>query len=215
MWDVIVIGGGPAGMMAAAKAGERGRRVLLLEKNPHVGKKLLLTGGGRCNVTNNKPVPREILAKYKGGGKFLFSTFTQHGVHESIHWFKERGVELKEENEGRLFPVTNSAKTICDTLAQELKETNVTLKTKVIVKTIVRDKKEGGFIITLESGETLKCQSCIIATGGTSRPETGSTGDAYAWLKKLGHTIVPNNFALVPLTLKNTWTKRLSGLTLL
>ena len=214
MWDVIVIGGGPAGMMAATQAGRRGRRVLLLEKNPHVGKKLLITGGGRCNVTNNKPAPREMLAKYKGGGKFLFSTFAQHGVTESIMWFKGRGVELKEENEGRLFPVTDSAKTICDTLTQELKETNVTLKTKAAVKTIVRNKMGAGFVVTLESGEALHASSCIIATGGTSRPETGSTGDAYAWLKKLGHTVVPNNFALVPLTLKNTWTKKLSGLAL-
>lgn len=214
MWDVIVIGGGPAGMMAAAQAGRRGRRVLLLEKNPHVGKKLLITGGGRCNVTNNKQVPREMLAKYKGGGKFLFSTYTQHGVSESITWFKERGVTLKEENEGRLFPTTDSAKTICDVLTQEINTTAVTLRTKAIVKTIVHNKKSGGFLITLESGEAFNCLSCIIATGGTSRPETGSTGDAYEWLKKLGHTIVPNNFALVPLTLKNSWTKKLSGLTL-
>jgi predicted Rossmann fold flavoprotein len=214
VFDVLVIGGGPAGMMAAAKAGERGRRVLLLEKNPHVGKKLLITGGGRCNVTNNKPVPRDMLSMYKGGGKFLFSTFTQHGVSESITWFKERGVLLKEENEGRLFPITDSAKTICDVLAGELKAHGVTVKTKAVVKTIVHNKKDGGFTITLESGEIFNCQSCVIATGGTSRPETGSTGDAYAWLKKLGHTIVPNNFALVPLTLKNTWTKKLSGLTL-
>jgi predicted Rossmann fold flavoprotein len=214
IFDVIVIGGGPAGMMAAAKAGERSRRVLLLEKNPHVGKKLLITGGGRCNVTNNKPVPREMLAAYKSGGKFLFSTFTQHGVADSITWFKERGVELKEENEGRLFPTTNTARTICDVLVQELKKTDVVQKTRASVKTVTRNKKSGGFTITLESGEMLECQSCVIATGGTSRPETGSTGDAYVWLKKLGHTVVPNNFALVPLTLKNSWTKKLSGLTL-
>ena len=214
VFDVIVIGGGPAGMMSAIQASSRGKRVLLLEKNPHVGKKLLITGGGRCNVTNNKPTPREMLARYKNGGKFLFSTFAQHGVAESITWFKNRGVDLKEENEGRLFPVTNSAKTICDVLVQELKASSVTLKTKAVVKTIGRNKREGYFDITLDSGEVLSGKSCIIATGGTSRPETGSTGDAYVWVKKLGHTIVPNNFALVPLTLKNTWTKKLSGLTL-
>ncbi len=212
--DVIVIGGGPAGMMAAARAGERGKRVLLLEKNPHVGKKLLITGGGRCNVTNNKPVVREMLSHYKGGGKFLFSTFAQHGVAESVAWFKERGVELKEENEGRLFPTTNSAKTICDALAVEVKKTGVVVKTKAVVKSIVYQKKDDVFSITLESGEVLQSHSCIVATGGTSRPETGSSGDAYVWLKKLGHTVVPNNFALVPLTLKNSWTKKLSGLTL-
>ena len=213
-WDVIVIGGGPAGMMTAATAAARGKRVLLLEKNPHLGKKLLITGGGRCNVTNNKPVVREMLHHYKGSGKFLFSTFMQHGVQDSIDWFSDRGVSLKEENEGRLFPTTDSAKTIWETLVAEVKKTNVTIKTRSVVKAIVRDKKTGVFSITLENGEVLQTLACMIATGGTSRPETGSTGDAYTWLKKFGHTLVPNNFALVPLTLKNTWTKKLSGLTL-
>ena len=214
IWEVVVIGGGPAGMMAAATGAARGKRVLLLEKNPYLGKKLLITGGGRCNVTNNKPVVRDMLHHYKGSGKFLFSTFMQHGVQESIDWFATRGVELKEENEGRLFPTTDSAKTICEALRTEVQKTEVTVKTRCVVKTIVRDKKTGVFSVTLESGEVLQALSCVIATGGTSRPETGSTGDAYVWLKKLGHTVVPNNFALVPLTLKNTWTRKLSGLTL-
>lgn len=214
VWEVIVIGGGPAGMMAATTAAGRGKRVLLLEKNPSLGKKLLITGGGRCNVTNNKPVVRDMLSHYKGAGKFLFSTFSQHGVEESIKWFGERAVQLREENEGRLFPVTNSAKTIFDTLSNELKDSGVSVKTRSIVKTVSHGKKDGSFSIALESGEILQSLSCVIATGGTSRSETGSTGDAYAWLKKLGHTVVPNNFALVPLTLKNTWTKKLSGLTL-
>lgn len=214
IWEVVVIGGGPAGMMAAATGAARGKRVLLLEKNPHLGKKLLITGGGRCNVTNNKPVVRDMLHHYKGSGKFLFSTFMQHGVQESIDWFATRGVELKEENEGRLFPTTDSAKTICDTLHTEVQKAEVSVKTRCVVKTIVSDKKTGIFSVTLEGGEVLQTLSCVIATGGTSRPETGSTGDAYVWLKKLGHTVVPNNFALVPLTLKNTWTKKLSGLTL-
>lgn len=214
MWDVIVIGGGPAGMMAAARAGERGKRVLLLEKNPHVGKKLLITGGGRCNVTNNKPFVRDMLARYKGAGKFLFSTFSQHAVRESIAWFAARGVLLKEENEDRLFPVTNTTRTICETLETATKQAGVVIKSKAEVKGISKEAGSGHFLITLLSGEVISGQSCIIATGGTSRPETGATGDAYPWLKKLGHTIVPNNFALVPLTLKTTWTKKLAGLTL-
>ena len=213
-WDVIVIGGGPAGMMAAARAAGRGRHVLLLEKNPHVGKKLLITGGGRCNVSNNKLVVREMLSSYKGSGKFLFSTFMQHGVKESIDWFAVRGVALMEENEGRLFPTSESAKTICDTLHTAVKQAGVTVRTKVEVSGIVRDRKSSAFSVTLTTGEILIASSCIVATGGTSRPETGATGDAYRWLKKLGHTVVPNNFALVPITLKNSWTKKLSGLTL-
>lgn len=212
-WDVVVIGGGPAGMMAAATAGARGKRVLLLEKNPSLGKKLLITGGGRCNVTNNKPDIRTMQAQYKGAGKFLFSLFATHGVRESIAWFESRGVALKEENEGRLFPTTDSAKTIFDTLVAEMKKTRVTIRTKAGVKRIDRDKKNARYTITLENGDTLSTVSCVIATGGTSRPETGATGDGYPWLKKLGHTIVANNFSLVPLTLKDTWTKKLSGLT--
>ncbi len=214
IWDVIVVGGGPAGMMAAATAGARGKRVLLLEKNPSLGKKLLITGGGRCNVTNNKTDIRTMQAQYKGAGKFLFSLFAQHGVKESIEWFESRGVTLKEENDGRLFPTTDSAKTIFDTLVAEMKKHRVTVRTKAGVKSIARDKKTNIFTITLETGDTLTAVSCVVATGGTSRPETGATGDGYAWLKKLGHTIVPNSFSLVPLTLKNSWTKKLSGVTL-
>jgi len=214
MWDVIVIGGGPAGMMAAATAGARGKRVLLLEKNPSLGKKLLITGGGRCNVTNNKPDIRTMQAQYKGAGKFLFSLFATHGVRESIDWFASRGVTLKEENEGRLFPTTNSARTIFDTLVAEMKKTGVVVQTKAGVKGVKRDKKSSAFLVTLLSGETLRAHTCIIATGGTSRPETGATGDAYQWLKSLGHTVVPNSFALVPLALKTGWTKKLAGITL-
>jgi predicted Rossmann fold flavoprotein len=214
LWDVIVIGGGPAGMMAAATAGGRGRRVLLLEKNPSLGKKLLITGGGRCNVTNNKPEIRTMQAQYKGAGKFLFSLFAIHGAKESIEWFESRGVTLKEENEGRLFPTTDSAKTIFDTLVNEMRKNRVTVRTKATVKRIALDKKNNHYTITLESGDTLSAVSCVIASGGTSRPETGATGDGYPWLKKLGHTVVANSFSLVPLTLKNTWTKKLSGITL-
>src|SRR3989344_2602210 len=101
IWDVVVIGGGPAGMMSAGRAAELGRSVLLLEKNPTLGKKLLITGGGRCNVTNNKPDVRAMLAKYKGNHKFLFSAFTQFGVKETLNFFNERGMNIKEEAEGR------------------------------------------------------------------------------------------------------------------
>src|SRR3990167_11457124 len=100
LWDVIVIGGGPAGMMAAGKAAEKGRRVLLLEKNPGLGKKLLITGGGRCNVTNNKPEMRSMVTTYKGNDQFLFSAFSQFGVAEAVQFFEKRGMQMKEENEG-------------------------------------------------------------------------------------------------------------------
>ena len=101
-WEVVVIGGGPAGMMAAGRAAERGRRVLLLEKNNKLGKKLLITGGGRCNLTNNKPVVRVMLAEYEASGQFLFSAFSQFAVKETLDFFARRQVAVKEENEGRL-----------------------------------------------------------------------------------------------------------------
>lgn len=212
IWDVVVIGGGPAGMMTAARASSRGCSVLLLEKNPNLGKKLLISGGGRCNVTNNRPVVRDMLGQYKKDGKFLFSTFMQHGVKESIEWFRERGIDLVEENEQRLFPQTKKALTIRDALAAELLKSGVEIKYKAIVSSL--KKSDTTFEIKLESGEKITTKACVVATGGTSRPETGSDGAGFKWLAKLGHTIVPNSFSLVPIALKGSWFKILSGVTL-
>ncbi len=214
IWDVVVVGGGPAGMMAAARAGERGMRVLLLEKNPGLGKKLQITGGGRCNVTNNKPDVRTMLAEYKAAGKFLFSTFSQHGVKESIGWFRSRRVPFKEENDGRMFPTTEEAKTIHDVLNAELIKQHVEVKVKQEVNRVEHNAEKQVFTIHRTIGKPVHTRSCVIATGGTSRPETGSTGDGFVWAKSLGHTVVPNNFALVPLSLKDTFVKRLAGITM-
>lgn len=214
IWDVIIIGGGPSGMMCAARAGERGLSVLLLEKNQRLGKKLSITGGGRCNVTNNKPDVREMLAEYKDAGKFLFSTFAQHGVAESIQWFRDRGVEMHEENEGRLFPTTNSAETICKTLEAELKKRSVQIRLNSIVQDVVHDKASNIFTLQLTDGNCLITRSCVIAVGGFSHPETGSVGDGFDWLQKLGHTVHESSLALVPLALKDAWVSRVSGVTL-
>jgi len=211
-YPVVVIGGGPAGMMAAASAAQSGVSVLLLEKNSHLGKKLLITGGGRCNVTNNKPVVREMLSQYQSEGKFLFSTFVQHGVQESIDWFNQRGVPLKEENEGRLFPLTQKAQTIRDALALELEKHPVTIQANAPVTSIQKEKDV--FTIQLTDGQTLTADACIVATGGSARPETGSTGEGFEWLKQLGHTVVENTSALVPITLQSNWSKTLSGITM-
>src|SRR3989344_777928 len=123
--DVVVIGGGPAGMMTAGCAGARDRSVLLLEKNKILGKKLLLTGGGRCNLTNNILDNRTLPAKYKNGDQFLFSAFSQFGVKETLQFFKDRGVEIKEEADGRIFPVSNKAQSILDALIQYMKDGGV------------------------------------------------------------------------------------------
>jgi predicted Rossmann fold flavoprotein len=214
IWDVIVIGGGPAGLMAAARAGERGRSVLLLEKNARLGVKLSITGGGRCNVTNNKPDVRTMLSSYKDSGKSLFSTFMQHGVKETIEWFATRGVSFREENEGRMFPVTNSAETIWETLVAETRKQGVLVQTNSAVAGVSHDPKRSEFIITLVSGEVFHSKTCVIATGGTSHPKTGSTGEGFDWLAKLGHTIQKNSLALVPLSLKDNWVSRVSGIVL-
>lgn len=211
-YPVVIIGGGPAGMMAAAFAAESGKPVVLLEKNPNLGKKLLITGGGRCNVTNNKPVVREMLSQYKTEGKFLFSTFMQHGVQESIEWFESRCVPLMEENHGRLFPVSESAQSIRDALATELETQHVIVKKRSHVKAV--GKQKNTFYIQLHTNQILSADACVVATGGSARPETGSNGEGFGWLQSLGHTVVENNLALVPITLKTVWSKKLSGITL-
>ena len=116
LYDVVVIGGGAAGMMAAGRAAECGLSVLVLDKNSGLGKKLLITGGGRCNITNNKPDVRTMLAKYKGNDKFLFSAFAQFSVKDTLEFFNSRGMPTKEENENRIFPVSDKSKSVWDVL---------------------------------------------------------------------------------------------------
>ncbi len=214
IWDVVVIGGGPAGMMAAGRAGARGKKVLLLEKNTVLGKKLLITGGGRCNITNNKSTTREILTKYKGNDQFLFSAFSQFDVPTTLSFFKDKGCPTKEENEGRMFPVSDKAQSVYDVLYEYMREGKVEIRKSSIVGGLKVAKGGEGVIINTKSGNDIHAKSCILATGGTSRPETGSTGEGFVWLKKLGHTIVENNAALVPVTLSDLWVKKISGNTL-
>jgi len=214
VWDVVVIGGGPAGMMTAGRAGERGRSVLVLEKNSIFGKKLLLTGGGRCNITNNKTNVREMVERYKTDGKFLYSTFVQHGVTDSVNFFASKGIALKEENEGRLFPVSNSAKTVRDALVTYMEQSKVKVRTNCAVTAITKDKKSGLFYISLLNTKKICAKKCVVASGGVSHPETGSTGECFTWLSLLGHEVQKSDCALVPISLKDTWVKKLAGLTL-
>ncbi len=214
LYDVVVIGGGASGMMTAGRAGEVGKKVLLLEKNKGLGKKLLITGGGRCNLTNNKLNIRNLVAKYKGNNKFLFSCFTQFGVQEALDFFNNRGVSTKLEAEDRVFPASNLAKTVWDCLVLYLNQKNITVKTGVAVSGLSVDAGTKYFKVDLQNGGQVSAKACVVASGGTSRPETGSTGEGFLWLKKLGHKVIENNFALVPVALKNLWAKKLSGVTL-
>ncbi|MHB9019993.1 MAG: BaiN/RdsA family NAD(P)/FAD-dependent oxidoreductase [Minisyncoccota bacterium] len=214
IFDVVVIGGGPAGMMAAGRAAERGRSVLLLEKNESLGKKLLLTGGGRCNFTNNKKNIRDLALSYKGSDQFLMSAFSQFDVVKTIEFFNNRGMKTKEEAEGRVFPVSDKAQTVLDVLAKYMKEGGVEVKTNADVVNITFNKESDILSIQLKNKEVFAVRSCIISTGGVSHPETGSTGDGFVWLKKVGHKIIKTDSSLVPIAVKDKWVKELSGLTL-
>lgn len=212
-YDVVVIGGGPAGMMAAGQAAQRGAKVLLLEKNSSLGKKLLITGGGRCNITNNEPNVRKLLSMYKGNDKFLFSAFSQHAVTETLNFFHTHNLETKEEARKRMFPKTEKAQSVWNTLVEYMEEGNVTVLCSSPVKSI---NHTDGLVtsVTLANNKEIYAKSFVLATGGKSRPETGSTGEAFNWLKELGHTIEEPNSALVPITISDPWVKTLQGVSL-
>ena len=195
---VIVIGGGTSGLMASVSAAMHGAEVVLLEKNPTLGKKLLHTGGTRCNVTNRRS-PEEIVKHIPGNGRFLYSAFSQFDNQDIIQFFESRGVCLKEEDHGRMFPVTDSAKTILETFIQDIKKLGVQVRTNVKVKTI--RVNEGTLeVVELDNGEQLQADAVILATGGKSYPKTGSTGDGYGIARVAGHTITPLFATEVPLT---------------
>ena len=212
-WDIIVVGGGPAGMMAAGTAAAKGARVILIEKNDLLGKKLLITGGGRCNVTNAEFDTRTFLGKFPRDGKYLFSAFSQWSVRETLDFFHARKMPTKIEDALRVFPVSNSAQSVWDVLVRYLKQNKVTVLSNAPVVDLVR---EGDAIVgvKLVNKRVARGNAIIIATGGTSRPETGSTGDGYAWLKRIGHTVVEPRPSLVPIAMKNPWIKRLAGVKL-
>ncbi len=226
VWDVIVIGGGPAGMMAAGRAAERGAKVLLLEKNDSLGKKLLITGGGRCNVTNAEFDNRVLLKKFKDNDKYLFSAFSKWSVKETLEFFHLKNMDTKVEALQRVFPVSNKAQSVWDVLVAYMKEGNVTVRSKCPVtgfefelgETGTNDKKDnnGGKIIAvkLKGAERLRARQFILATGGKSHPETGSTGEGFEWLKEIGHTVIEQAASLVPVEIENAWVKRLQGVTL-
>lgn len=221
IWDVIVVGGGPAGMMTAGRAAELGARVILLEKNDTLGRKLLITGGGRCNVTNAQPDVRKFLEKYTDNAKFLFSAFSQWDVEKTLDFFHLRAMPTKVENEGRIFPVSNSAQSVWNTLVEYVRAGGVTVLSDSPVMEIVReDAKTGDILVGVKiktvgsHAEVVRGRFIVIATGGTSRPETGSTGDGFKWLKKIGHTVIEPAPSLVPIEVRDEWISRVAGVSL-
>ncbi|HEY8346275.1 MAG TPA: NAD(P)/FAD-dependent oxidoreductase [Symbiobacteriaceae bacterium] len=197
--DVIVVGGGPAGMMAAAAAAGAGARVLLLEKGDRLGRKLVISGGGRCNVTNRKPVP-DLIRNIPGNGRFLYSALSQFGSEEIIRFFEELGIRLKEEDGGRMFPATDRAATVLAALVKHLRDLGVQIRLRAPVARLLLDDRRCAGVV-LQSGESLRAPAVVVATGGKSVPKTGSTGDGYAWARAAGHTITPLYPTAVPLLL--------------
>lgn len=217
IWDVAVVGGGAAGMMAAARAAEGGAKVVLIEKNPTLGKKLLITGGGRCNITNAEPDVRVFLKKFntnnQAADQFLFSPFSKHGVEDSISFFNARGLDTKVEARGRVFPVTDSAQSVWDVLYAYLHEQKVQILSGTPVVKVETSNSRIEYV-QLKNDQRIYAKEYIFATGGLSRPETGSTGDGFAWLRALGHTVATPDPSLVPLTLRDAWAPALAGLSL-
>lgn len=213
IFDVTIVGGGPAGLMAAISAAQQKAAVLLIEKGEVLGKKLRISGGGRCNVTNAQPLD-EIIKNIPGNGKFLYSSLNQFNNQDIIHFFEGLGIPLKEENRGRMFPATDQAKTVVDALIKQMKKLGVVLLTGDPVQDI--DFTDDVHTLTLMSGRNIHTKSLILATGGCSVPKTGSTGDGYIWAKKAGHTITDLFPTAVPLTANNDFIKdhSLQGLSL-
>lgn len=214
MYQSIIIGGGPSGLMSAAAASQNKQKVLLIEKKKGLGRKLKISGGGRCNVTNRLPYD-EIIRHIPGNGKFLYSPFSVFDNESIIEFFESRGVKLKEEDHGRMFPVSNRAQDVVDTLVQELKNNNVEIKEETAVKHIKLDE-DGHFIVTDQNDQVYHSRTVVIATGGTSVPQTGSTGDGYTFAESLGHTITELFPTEVPITSKEPFIirKTLKGLSL-
>lgn len=208
-YDVIVIGGGASGMMAAGRAAERGRKVLLLEKNSKLGKKLAISGGGRCNICNAEEDVQQLLSHYGSAKKFLFSSFAQFGMKETFTFFSQRGLQLKVEARNRAFPVTEKAVDVVITLEDYLAQGNVEVRTGARVEGF--KIKEGNIVGVNVDGESLTADSYILATGGSSHPETGSTGDGFAWLKDLGCQVVAPTPAVVPIAVAESWVHELAG----
>lgn len=211
-YDIIIIGGGASGMMAAASI-DRSKKVLLIEKNNTLGKKLLITGGGRCNLTNAEFDLRKFLKNYKKAEQFLYSAFTQYGVEDSLKYFNTRDMPTKVEAYGRVFPVSDSARSVFNVLLNDIKKNkNLEILSNAPVKNILSENEKITGVQT-EKGE-YKAKKYILATGGTSHPETGSTGDAYVWLKDMGHTVHTPKPSLVPLRSHDKWIKQLQGIAL-
>ncbi|WP_339268579.1 NAD(P)/FAD-dependent oxidoreductase [Paenibacillus sp. FSL R5-0470] len=213
-FDVIVIGGGPSGLMASVAAAEHGASVLLIDKGAKLGRKLGISGGGRCNVTNVKERD-ELISHIPGNGRFLYSAFDHFNNQDIIAFFEGLGIALKEEDNGRMFPVSDKASSVVSALINKVRGLGVQIMTDSPVSRVIYG--EGAVKgVQLGSGKTISSAAVIIATGGKSVPQTGSTGDGYPWAEDAGHTITELFPTEVPIISREEWIKsgELQGLSL-
>lgn len=210
MYDLVVIGAGAAGMMAAIRAAERGKRVLLVERNRKPGVKILMSGGTRCNITHDCD-NRGIVTAFGPNGKFLHSALASLSVQETVRFFEVEGVETKIEETGKVFPVSDKALDVLSALLNRLKRGGVTLSNEESVESIER-LGEGFQIVT--SRRRVEVPKVILTTGGKSYPGCGTRGDGYGFASKLGHSIVSPVPALVPIRVDAPWVSDLKGITL-
>ena len=208
---IIVIGGGAAGIMAAIRAAELGAKVILLEKMPQIGRKLRITGKGRCNLTNTADIS-EIVKNIPGNGKFLYSALKNFSPVDTVNFFNELGVATKIERGGRIFPVSDDANEVIEALLKKMAILGVEVKNNSPVKEILAENKK--IVGVNVGGKIFKADNYILATGGASYPATGSSGDGFKFARRLGHTITEILPALVPLEVEEDFIKELQGLSL-
>lgn len=211
MTRIIVVGGGPAGLMSAFFAANNNNDVLLLEKNEKLGKKLYITGKGRCNVTNEKCVGQEFLNNVVSNPKFLYSASSAFDYDDTVNFFEKFGCKLKVERGGRVFPVSDKASDITKALTHAIMQKGVRVQLDTNVLSV--KKNENKFEIKTNKGEFV-CDKVILTTGGKSYPTTGSNGDGYALAKSFGHNIIPVKPSLVAIPLKGAYVASLEGLSL-
>ena len=211
---VIVIGGGPAGMMAAISSAEAGNKVVLLEKKERLGRKLLITGKGRCNITSSLPI-NDFIQNIPGNGQFLYSSFKNYNNEDIIQFLKTQGLEVKEERGNRIFPITDKSLDVLNCFKKVLKELDVEIIYNTKVIEIIQKKEQEKLQVKTENNKIYEAEKVILATGGKSYPLTGSTGDGYKIAEKLGHTVTKIRPSLVPLeSYDKKLCKNLQGLSL-